>query len=85
MQTTKHTCTSHGGALPFGRKAPEGQCPRCDELRNGASPRTHAGFEALSRRQRHEQEDAAALRAHFAPGGPHRAGKCGPVCTAFDW
>jgi hypothetical protein len=40
MTSTKHTCTPHGGALPFGRKAPEGQCPRCDELHQGASARS---------------------------------------------
>lgn len=37
----KHICNTDrpGLALPFGRKAPEGQCPRCDELRSGATPR----------------------------------------------
>lgn len=39
---TKHTCNSDrpGMPLPFGRKADLGQCPRCDELRQGAAPRS---------------------------------------------
>lgn len=82
---TKHTCTDDGSALPFGRKAPEGECARCDELRNGASARTPAWVE---RKQSAAQQDADRKRAidrHFAPGGPHARGVCGPVCTAFDW
>ena len=84
-RTTRHTCTADGKALPFGRKAPEGECPRCDELRAGAAPRTPGWVESAERKARHEAQDRAARKAHFGPGGPHRRGDCGPVCTAFDW
>lgn len=78
MAATPHTC---GGPV-FGRKTPG--CPRCDELLSGAEPVQWAGKTAVQRR-RDEAQDAAARRAHYAPGGPHATGKCGPVCTAFDW
>jgi hypothetical protein len=60
------------------------ECPRCRELAAGAQPREGWGRSAAERREQ-EQRDAAAIRAHFAPGGPHDRGVCGPVCTAFDW
>ena len=78
---TQHTC---GGPV-FGRKAPG--CPRCDELLAGAEPRQlspqHAY--ALDRNRRDREAYDADRRAHFAPGGPHTRGVCGPVCTAFEW
>jgi hypothetical protein len=64
--------------LPFGQRRPRGECPRCDELHSGAKPRT-------SHRQRNEDIDRLAREAHFAPGGPHARGTCGPVCTFGDW
>ena len=77
--TTQHTC----GGPTFGRLAPSGQCPRCDELRGGAEPVKWAP----SRKQRAAKEDserAADIRAHFA-SAEHRSGKCGRVCTFGDW
>ena len=75
MATTKHT---HGAN--FGRREPG--CPRCTELDNGAEPirqpwRDRAVQQAAQDRESH--------RAHFAPGGPHARGDCGPVCTFGDW
>ena len=76
MSTTKHAC---GGPV-FGRKTPG--CPRCDELIAGAAPVVQAW---RGQRARDEAGMSAAIHAHFAPGGPHSRGACGPVCTAFDW
>jgi hypothetical protein len=73
--TTKHTC----GGPAFGRKTPG--CPRCDELLAGAAPVQWAG----SRVARDNRLYRGERERHFAPGGPHATGKCGPVCTAFDW
>jgi hypothetical protein len=78
MATTKHTC----GGPKFGRKT--SGCPRCDELLAGAEPVSWGGRTAAQKR-RDEAQQAAARRAHFGPGGPHATGKCGSVCTAFDW
>ena len=74
--TTRHTC----GGPSFGRKTPG--CPRCDELIAGAAPVTQPW------RETRKQEDArrsASIAAHFAPGGRHARGDCGPVCTFGDW
>jgi len=72
---TKHTC----GGPKFGRKTPG--CPRCDELIAGAAPRAGWG----DRKRAQESQRNREIRAHFAPGGPHARGLCGPVCTAFDY
>ena len=32
-----------------------------------------------------EGGEREGIAAHFAPGGRHQRGKCGPVCTAFDY
>lgn len=82
---TRHTCTRTGKALPFGRKAPVGQCPRCDQLRNGAAPRTLSWVEDQNRKLAYDRADQAAHRAHFAVNGPHQTGLCGSVCTFGDW
>ncbi|MFJ2635808.1 hypothetical protein ACIO6U_28190 [Streptomyces sp. NPDC087422] len=77
MAVTKHT-----HQVVFGRKV-DG-CPRCQELAAGAEPVRWAP----SRREREQADDterAAAIRAHFAPGGPHSRAACGPVCTFGDW
>ena len=77
---------NNGKALPFGRYKPPGACPRCDELRAGATPRqAHPAVRAAQERRRDDEERDEQIRAHFAPGGPHATGKCGPVCTTFDW
>jgi hypothetical protein len=74
--TTKHTC---GGPV-FGRKTPG--CPRCDELLAGAEP---VRQEWRDRARRNAEQDRRSIAAHFAPGGPHARGDCGPVCTFADW
>lgn len=80
--TTRHSCNPRqpGKPLPFGKHAPVGECPRCDELAAGAEPRTGWGSSRA-------QQDAARtldIRAHFA-GQRHLSGGCGPVCTYGDW
>jgi hypothetical protein len=75
----RHAC---GGPV-FGRKTPG--CPRCDELLAGAAPREAPWAATARRNAAYAEADARARAAHFAPGGPHAAGACGPVCTAFDW
>jgi len=80
--TTRHACNPDqpGRPLPFGKRAPQGECPRCDELAAGAAPRVGWG-------QSRAQQDAmraAEIRAHFA-SDKHRAGGCGLVCTFGDW
>lgn len=74
--TTKHTC----GGPAFGRMTPG--CPRCDELLAGAAPVTQSWRD---RAKRDEEIRKASHAAHFAPGGPHQRGTCGPVCTFGDW
>jgi hypothetical protein len=68
-------------SMAFGRKSPIGDCPRCDELRNGATPRAGYG----DNKRRYEANQLASIAAHFAPGSPHSRGACGPVCTFGDW
>ena len=70
MATTKHT-----HAVIFGRRV-QG-CPRCAELSAGARPVQWHG----SRRQEAERAFSRSCALHFAPGGPHALGLCGPVCT----
>lgn len=85
--TTKHSCNPRnpGKPLPFGKKAPVGECPRCDELRDGAEPRTLGWIESKNRREADDARQSRDMAEHFAPGGPHQRGDCGPVCTKFDW
>jgi hypothetical protein len=78
----RHTCND-GRGPHFGRKTPG--CPRCDELLAGAPARTPAWVEALQRRQENDAQDRRWHAEHFAPGGPHATGACGPVCTYGDW
>lgn len=77
--------TKHGAqcVMAFGRKSPLGVCPRCDELTAGAAPR--AAQYDYGRKAREERRTLAGIAAHFAPGGPHARGLCGPVCTFGDW
>ncbi|MEU6710048.1 hypothetical protein ABZ897_01100 [Nonomuraea sp. NPDC046802] len=68
---------------PFGKRKPKGECPRCDELHDGAAPRT--GWTSTA--QRAAEEDARRadeIARHFA-SATHRSGGCGPVCTFGDW
>lgn len=77
--STRHNC---GGPV-FGRKTPG--CPRCDELLAGAPPRAAPWVESIERNRHYAEQDKRDRETHFAPGGPHARGDCGPVCTAFDW
>ena len=77
--TTKHTCNDGSGPA-FGRKTPG--CPRCDELLAGAEPVVQ---EQRGKARRDEEMARRASREHFAAGGRHARGECGPVCTFGDW
>jgi hypothetical protein len=70
MKHDKVTCR-----MAFGRPSPAGICPRCDELRNGAEPRT--GWRS---KRADAATDARWIREHNC-----RVAGCGPICTAFDW
>lgn len=71
--TTKH---SHGPN--FGRRVDD--CLRCQELKEGAEPvRWNVGRDSGGYPTRSE------VSRHFAPGGPHERGVCGPVCTFGDY
>lgn len=82
-----HTCNpaNPGKPLPFGKRDPLGQCPRCAELDAGAEPRTLGWVESKRRQDEADAQTSAGIKAHFAPGGPHDQRECGPVCTAYDW
>lgn len=56
-------------------------CPRCIELIAGIAPR--AGWN--DQKKKDDARRSREIDSHFAPGSPHSLGKCGPVCTAFDW
>jgi hypothetical protein len=75
-QQTKETemTTKHNHQLVFGRK--EADCPRCEELKNGASPVKWAS----SMRKEQERNLAQAIRNHNC-----KVSRCAVVCTAFDW
>jgi len=82
-QPTRHN-HDNGQALPFGRKMPEGQCPRCDELRSGAKPRTLHWVDRAKQQADDDARRSVEIRAHFA-SARHRSGGCGLVCTYGDW
>lgn len=87
--TIKHTCNPDrpGMPLPFGRKAPAGECQRCDELRDGAEPRTLNWVERKRKTEEQERIDRESMARNRAAG----LCICGKpkdhaiVCTAFDW
>lgn len=74
---TMHTCNGDvRSGLPFGKKAPEGTCKRCDELRNGSKPRqTMQSF-----KKEMEQREIEAIKNHNC-----KISGCGIVCTFGDW
>jgi hypothetical protein len=76
---TKHAADCK---MSFGRK--DASCPRCQELLAGAPARKGWQTEHFAAKSAREEQQKAAIRAHFAPNGPHAKGECGPVCTAFD-
>ncbi len=70
--------------MVFGRK--DDTCPRCIEMLNGSPPRDGWQKYYYSKKKRDELNRLAAIKYHFTdPNSPHNQGKCGPVCTAFDW
>ena len=69
--TTKHTC----GGVSFGKKAPKGTCPRCDELHDGHAPV----------KWDHSKRDADIQRSKEIKAHDCKKSKCGPVCTFGDW
>jgi hypothetical protein len=75
--TTKHT-----HQVVFGRRV-DG-CPRCAELAAGAEPVRWRGW-TRERELTGGYPTSREIDAHFAPGGPHTRGDCGPVCTFGDW
>ncbi len=85
----RHNCNPRnpGKPLPWGRKAPEGECPRCDELRAGAAPRdAHPAIQAVKRKRDQEERTIAEIRAHdCATSGCFRDGLGNFMCTAFQW
>lgn len=88
LRKTKHTCNPRrpGYPRPYGRLAPKGECPRCDELHNGAEPYPAPRWIAEYRRLRDvDAQRAEEIRDHFRQGGRHEQGGCGPVCTFGEW
>jgi hypothetical protein len=69
--TTKHTC----GGVSFGKKAPKGDCPRCDELHDGHAPV----------KWDHSKRDSDIQRSKEIKAHDCKKSKCGPVCTFGDW
>lgn len=63
---------------PFGKRKPLGECPRCDELHNGARPRP--GWVAVPATS---GPTDGQVRDHFN-SAKHR-NECGHVCTYGDW
>lgn len=84
---TKHTCNRDqpGMPRPFGRKAPAGECARCDELLAGAPARTLNWVDNRAQAANDDAQRTREINGHFAPGGAHNTGKCGAVCTFGDW
>lgn len=60
-------------------------CPRCVELADGSKARDgwQAGYYKL--KAHNDEMTRLSIAAHFAAGGPHATGKCGPICTFGDW
>ena len=72
------TMTQHNHQVIFGRK--EADCPRCEELKNGAKPRDGWQKSYFVAKKRNEAARIEAIRNHNCVES-----KCGTVCTAFDW
>lgn len=60
-------------------------CPRCQELILGAQARPGWQGPHFAAKADRIRKDIDAIREHFAPGGRHDRGECGPVCTFGDW
>lgn len=78
-----HTCNGDNPAgLGFGRRAPRGECARCDALADGAPARARFGGRQTAAQRDHDR--CAEITAHFA-SDRHRSGGCGIVCTFGDY
>lgn len=73
--------TKHSHKPNFGRHVPD--CLRCQELKAGAEPVRQG--RARERERTGGYPTDREIGSHFAPGGPHDRGACGPVCTFGDW
>ena len=71
--TTKHTC----GGPHFGKRAPQGECPRCDELHAGKPPIVQNWRGSKARNDKMRSDD---IKNHNC-----KKSGCGPVCTHGDW
>lgn len=84
----EHTCNPRnpGKPLPFGRKAPRGQCPSCDQLYAGRPPReAHPAIQAANRQRDLDAQSRRDWEDHIAR--KHRNGRCvdGVSCTFGQW
>lgn len=70
--------TKHSHKPNFGRHVDD--CLRCQELKEGAKP-----VRWNTRRDTGGYPTGPEISQHFAPGGPHASGSCGPVCTFGDY
>ena len=89
-KTAYHSLIGHDGVLGpqwgrIGEGRKDASCERCCELLAGAPVRQWAWAKSAKMRRAAAETETEMIRAHFAPGGPHSRGDCGPVCTAFDW
>lgn len=64
--------------MTFGRPSRHQACPRCEELKAGAVPRSWAVRHRPAARRQDE------IAQHFA-SAKHRTGGCGPVCTFGEY
>jgi hypothetical protein len=58
--------TKHNHQVCFGKR--EADCPRCEELSNGAAPRAGWQQSYFSRKAQHEASRNAAIKAHDFAG-----------------
>jgi phage FluMu protein Com len=77
--------TKHSNACTRVFKRYDLSCPRCQELNAGSAPRFGWQAEYYTKKRQDAEARTKAIKQHFATGGPHDLGHCGPVCTAFDW
>jgi hypothetical protein len=84
-QTTRNGDTKHAAGCKRVFAHYDAACPRCAELMAGATARTGWQGAHFAAKAQRERMDADAIKSHFAIGGAHDCGACGPVCTFGDW
>lgn len=68
--------------MAFGNPSSHNDCPRCNELKEGAKPRKAWNADKLEQ----EARNRAAMAEHFKRGGKHdQIMAAGGVDTAFEW